>query len=129
LSTVHLQREQWRVTDLRSLHRSSVRHRRAALPLPLLLCLGYSPVFTLHVNSGEWQREQWRVTDLRHFHRPSVHHRHAALPLLLHLGCSPLFMVRPVLPKLKCARLVRPSKIKISKKHFSNIVFIKKISV
>ena len=34
-------------------HRPSVHHRRVALPLPLLLRLGCSPLFTLHVNSGE----------------------------------------------------------------------------
>jgi len=36
-------------------HRPSVHHRRVALPLPLLILLrlGCSPLFTLHVNSGE----------------------------------------------------------------------------
>jgi hypothetical protein len=50
-STV-LQCEQWKVTGLQRFHRPLVHHRHAALPIPLPLRLGCSPLFC-KVNSGE----------------------------------------------------------------------------
>ena len=103
-------------------------HQPPSVPPPRCSSPSPSPSPSLSsAFSTALQCEQWRVTGLRRFHHPSIHHRRAALPLpLLRLGCSPLFMVRPVWPKPKCVGPVWPSKIKKSKIFSQILCFIKK---
>lgn len=87
--------------------------------LSLFLCMGCSPLFTLHMNNEECRPPAFPSS----FNPSSM--RCSLLFLLLCLDCSPLlckvnsgesplFMVEPVRLKPKCVGLVQPSKIKKS---------------
>ena len=61
--TVDVNNGEWPASSVSTFHCPSIHHCRAALPLPLPLCLGCSPLFC-KVNSGEclhclWSYQVW----------------------------------------------------------------------